>query len=325
MMQTMPCSETPEIKPGVARSVVGPNGRRKSVSRSILVFVLTGILLTRSSLAQDSAQAQASESVSQHNSVSTEKFAARAQPDVRTTASQLTSVSDRRDRAQGTVAPQLEAGTTIHVSLVKPVGARKNKSGDEVVAKTTWDVRSEEGTVVLPVGSTIIGHITKVSVRTREQRVSTVRIVLDHAFLTDGTNLSLALAIQAIGRVQANDAGAVDDEFATGGESRAMATRAISTPASMGGNMLRDAFTRMNAAANPAEATELSEPLTSSSQGVIGLPNLYLSAEVSAPTHVSVVSSKNTNVQLNSGTEMILRVITPLGRSREHRAADHSH
>lgn len=209
-------------------------------------------------------------------------------------------------KAQATVATQLEAGTIIHVSLVKPVSARKNMSGDEVIAKNTWDVRSEDGAVVLPVGSTIIGHIAKASVRSREQRVSAMRIVFDHALLKDGTNISMSLAIQAIGRSQAKDAPVVEDEFTIGWETRAMAMRAISTPASMGGIMLRDALTLMNDAANPEEA--VTAPLTSSSHGVLGLPNLYLSVDVSDPSHVSVVSSNYTNVRLNTGTEMILRL-----------------
>jgi hypothetical protein len=232
--------------------------------RRILVSVVTGMLLTEASLAQDSAQAQA------------------------------------------TLAPQLEAGTIIHVSLVTPVSARKNKSGDEVIAKTTWDVRSDDGALVLPVGSTIVGHIAKVSVRSREQRVSALRIVFDHALLKDGTNVSMALVIQAIGRSLANDAPVVEDKFTTGGETRAMAMRAISTPASMGGIMLRDALTLMNDAANPEEAAAV--PLTWRSQGVSGLPDLYLSAELSDSGHVSVVSSDKTNVHLSSGTEMILRL-----------------
>src|ERR1700752_3021448 len=144
--------------------------------RRILVSVVTGMLLTEASLAQDSAHAQA------------------------------------------TLATQLEAGTIIHVSLVKPVSARKNTAGDEVMAKTTWDVRSEDGAVVLPVGSTIVGHLAKVSVRSREQRVSAVRIAFDHALLKDGTNLPMALAIQAIGRPQANDAPVVEDKFTTSAE-----------------------------------------------------------------------------------------------------------
>jgi hypothetical protein len=174
------------------------------------------------------------------------------------------------------------------------------------MAKTTWDVRSEDGAVVLPVGSTIVGHLAKVSVRSREQRVSAVRIAFDHALLKDGTTVSMALAIQAIGRSQANDAPVVEDEFTTGAETRAMAMRAISTPASMGGIMLRDALTFMNDAANPEEA--VTAPLTASSHGVLGLPNLYLTAEVSASSQFSVVSSNKTNVHLNKGTEMILRL-----------------
>jgi len=86
--------------------------------------------------------------------------------------------------------------------------------------------------------------------------------------------------------------------------------RAISTPASMGGIMLRDALTLMNDATNPEEATAV--PLTWRSQGVLGLPNLYLSAEVSDSSHVSVVSSDKTNVHLNRGTEMILRLKRPV-------------
>jgi len=89
-----------------------------------------------------------------------------------------------------------------------------------------------------------------------------------------------------------------------------MAMRALATPASMGGSMLRHAITLMNAAADPAQAGGVTEPLISNSQGVVGLPDLYLSAQVSGSTHASVVSSKNTNVRLRQGTEMILRVIT---------------
>ena len=275
--------------------------------RRILVSVLTGILLTEASLGQGAARTRAGEAVSQSNSVSAEQPRAPVRLDTSSTASQLTIRSSNRNRAQATVATELELedGTTIHVSLVKPVDARKNKAGDEVMAKTEWDVSSEDGVVVLPVGSMIVGHITGVSVRSREQRVSALGIVFDHALLMDGTSVSMPLAIQAISRAQASDASEVEDGLATRGEKRALAMRAMATPASMGGIMLRDVLAQMNAAASPADATV---PLTSSSQGVLGLPNLHFSAEVSGATNVSLVSSKNTNVRLNSGTGMILRL-----------------
>jgi hypothetical protein len=274
----------------------------------ILVSVLTGILLTDVSLAQGSAQAQSRESLWQSNSVFAVQSRAQVKFETSTTASPLTNRSGNRNLAQATVANQLEDGTIIPVSLVKPVGARKNQSGDEVIARTEWDVTSEDGVIVLPVGSMVVGHITEVSVCSREHKVSAVRIVFDHALLTDGTSLSMALGIEAIGRVQENDASEVEVELGSSGERRALATRAMATPASMGGIMLRDALALMKAAANAAQTRAVTEPLTSSSQGVLGLPNLILSAEVSGSTRVSVVSSRNTNVRLNTGTEMILRL-----------------
>jgi hypothetical protein len=273
--------------------------------RRILVSVLTGILLTEASLAQGAARTRAGEAVLQSNSVSAKQPRAQGRLDTSTTASQLTNRSVDRDWAPATLTTKLKDGATLHVSLVKPVGAGKNKAGDEVIARTEWDVSSEDGVVVLPVGSMIVGHITEVSLHSREHQASALRIVFDHALLMDGTSVSMAFAIQAISRAQANDASEVEDALASRGEKRALAMRAMARPASMGGIMLRDALALMNAAGNPAEATV---PLTPNSHGVLGLPNLYLSAEGSGASKVTVVSSKNTNVRLNSGTEMILRL-----------------
>jgi hypothetical protein len=274
----------------------------------ILVSVLTGVLLTDASLAQGSAQAQARESAWLSNSAFAEQFHAQIRFATSTTAIPLTNRSGNRNRTEATVASQLEDGIIIPVSLVKPVGARKNQSGDKVIARTEGDVTSGDGVVVLPVGSMIVGHITDVAVCSREHEVSAVRIVFDHVLLPDGASVSMALGIQAIGRAQENGASEVEVELGPRGERRALATRAMATPASMGGIMLRDALARMKAAANPEQAMAVTEPLTSSSQGVLGLPNLILSAEVSGSTRVSVVSSGNTNVRLNAGTEMILRL-----------------
>jgi hypothetical protein len=274
----------------------------------ILVSVLTGVLLTDASLAQGSAQAQARESAWLSNSVSAEQSPAQIRFATSTTATPLTNRSGDRNRAHATDASQLEDGTIIPVSLVTPVGARKNQSGNEVIAKTERDVTSEDGVVVLPVGSMVVGHITDVSVCSRVHGVSAVRIVFDHVLLTDGTSVSMALGIQAIGRMQENGASEVEVELGSSGERRALATRAMATPASMGGIMLRDALARMKAAASPARAMAVTESLTSSGQGVFGLPNLILSAEVSGSTPVSVVSSRNINVRLNAGTEMLLRL-----------------
>jgi len=48
--------------------------------------------------------------------------------------------------------------------------------------------------------------------------------------------------------------------------------------------------------------------LSATSQGVIGLPGMSLSTLTSTSTNASVISSQGSNMHLDSGTEMILRV-----------------
>src|SRR2546430_15339382 len=51
-----------------------------------------------------------------------------------------------------TAAPanQLPAGTIIPAELAKSIDAKKAKSGDQVIAKTTIDLRSKDGSTVIP-------------------------------------------------------------------------------------------------------------------------------------------------------------------------------
>src|SRR5207244_8576068 len=52
----------------------------------------------------------------------------------------------------------------------------------------------------------------------------------------------------------------------------------------------------------------VSGSLSASSQGVVGLPGLSLATQSSTSANASVISSQGSNVHLDSGTEMILRV-----------------
>ena len=99
--------------------------------KRILVSLIAGAALIGTCLAQ-SVQSQASGS-----------------------ASQQTSVSADKSGAQAASASQLQAGSTVQAELVKPLDAHKNKVGDEVVAKTTHDVKSN-GHVIVPKGSKLL-------------------------------------------------------------------------------------------------------------------------------------------------------------------------
>ena len=278
----------------------------------ILVSLFTGVLLAGASVAQ-TAQSQTSASASTETSATGAGSTAQSQADASAKASQTAKVSGH-DAKVGS-ASQLQAGTTVQAELTKALDAKKNKLGDEVVAKTTHDVKSE-GHVVIPKGSKLIGHVTAVKAHSKEQANSELGIAFDHALLKNGTELPVTLGIQAIGRSQAAAAAMEDDSMAGGSTMGSGGARASGGGGVLGGvrstagGAVNTAGSAAGAAVNTAGSAggAVTGSLSSTSQGVVGLPGLSLSADASTSTHASVISSNGSNVHLDSGTEMVLRV-----------------
>jgi hypothetical protein len=233
-------------------------------------------------------------------------------------ASQQAAATANTSGAQVASASQLQAGSTVQAELTKPIDAHKNKVGDEVVAKTTHDVKSD-GRVVIPKGSKLIGHVTDVKAHTKDQAVSQVGLAFDRAILKDGTEMPLMLGIRAIGASQANAAAAADDAMMSGDTSAMGSSGARASGG--GGGLLGGARSTTGAVVNTAGSTAgaatntasslgagANGSLSAASQGAVGLPGLSLSADTSTSTHASVISSNGSNVHLDSGTQMILQV-----------------
>jgi hypothetical protein len=222
---------------------------------------------------------------------------------------------------QAATTSQLQAGSAVQAELAKPLDARKNKVGDEVIAKTTRDVKSE-GRVVIPKGSKLVGHVTEAKAQSKEQATSELGIAFDHAILKNGEEVPLALGIQAIGRSQAAGAAAEaeDDTMATGnsgtGTMRSRSPRPAASAGALGavrstaGGVVDTAGSTAGAVNSTAGAAggTVSGSLSATSQGVVGMPGLSLSPQTSTSANGSVISSQGSNVHLDSGTEMILRV-----------------
>jgi hypothetical protein len=213
-------------------------------------------------------------------------------------ASQEPSVTAKNqpNGAAGSGTSLLPAGSTLQAELIAPVDARKNKAGDEVLAKLTHDVKAS-GNVVIPKGSRVVGHVTEVKSRSKDQPSSKVGVVFDRVVLKNGGEVAVAMRIQAIGR--ALPAG--EGELASGTTSVAP------------GGLLGGIGSTTTGGANDIGHTAPSTSLALSSQGVVGLHGLSLSnqnspSQTATPAQVSVISSNSGNVHLDSGTEMILRV-----------------
>ena len=62
--------------------------------------------------------------------------------------------------APATTTPRLAPGSVIPAELTKTVDAKKVKTGDEVVAKVTQDLRNNAGTIIVAKDTKIVGHVT---------------------------------------------------------------------------------------------------------------------------------------------------------------------
>ena len=202
-------------------------------------------------------------------------------------------------------APQ--SGTILSVELSKSLDAKKAKANDRIEAKTATDLLAH-GLIVVPRNTKIVGHVTEAKARSKASPDSMIGITFDLMLLKDGREVPLQVAVQAIARPLqfGNPEGNVPRADRPGG---------VAMPGQRG--PIGDASTQGAPAAYPGDLAPISDPmapnrtsdstvvpLSPTSKGVIGMKGLSL--DTSGPA--AVLSSNTSNVHLESGTQLILRV-----------------
>ena len=126
----------------------------------------------------------------------------------RTSASNTTSASKQGRQVD------LQSGTQLAAQLESTLDARHAKAGDRVVMKTTQAVK-QNGAVVVPKGSRLIGHVTDVQQRTKSDNESVIGIAFDR--LQNGSmNMPITATIMSITQSNARtQSSAGDDLFGT--------------------------------------------------------------------------------------------------------------
>lgn len=231
-----------------------------------------------------------------------------SQPSTGTAATSAQSAHPNR------VAP----GSVIPVQLTKTVDAKKAKTGDEVVAKVTMDMKTQSGDVLVPKDTKVIGHVTEAQPRNKEQKESQLGIAFDHAVTKDGNNMQMPMSIQAVIGQQQNQN---DQSNTPAGREQAagVPSGAAPTGASAGSNTggkssgMSGSNTPPSSASAPSGGEESGTanggrpPINAQTQGVIGISNLTLSP-ASNGAQGSVMTSEKNNVKLESGTMLLLKV-----------------
>ncbi|HSZ62471.1 MAG TPA: hypothetical protein VK828_11770 [Terriglobales bacterium] len=262
------------------------------------LFIFFGITLLTSTLMAQTTPAASSGTMPQAPQDSTAQPAGSAAPSATSSSA--------------SAAPRIAAGSVLPVELTKGINAKKAKKGDEVVAKVTQDLRTPQGTVILPKDTQVVGHITEAQPHSKEQKESELSIAFDHAVLKNGETMQMPMSIQAIiappNRNPANSA--------SGYPSSSPAPGAGPTPTAAGGRPGMGGTAPSTVTAPQSESSSSSETpaptqtrpqITGETQGVVGIADLKLSAAPDA-TQGSLVTSEKNNVKLDDGTFLLLRV-----------------
>jgi hypothetical protein len=218
--------------------------------------------------------------------------------------------SEPHASAQASPVARIAPGSVIPVSLTKTIDAKKAKTGDQVVAKVTQDMKNTTGEVIVAKDTKVMGHVTQSQARNKEQKKSEVAIAFDRAVLTNGSEMQMPMSIQAIIGPQNN--GAQNNQ--SGGAAETAAPSSGASPTSQRSGMGGSASTPAPSAGGnvPSDAqagTKARPPITAQTQGVVGISDLTLApAAVQNSTQGSVVTSEKNNVKLEGGTMLLLRV-----------------
>jgi len=252
---------------------------------------------TRTPTAQDPAQSQPANST--------------ASPEASPPPAQSTAGRPAPDQGARRIAP----GSVIPVELTKTVDAKKARTGDEVVAKVTQDMKSQRGEVLVPKDTRVIGHVTEVQTRNKEQKESQLAIAFDRAVTKDGNIIELPMSIQAVIAQQNSNPNAPASNMPAATPSPGSGTPAGGAGGARTGSMSSPRAS--NTAPPPAASAGAAAPDTDGevphpvinfqTQGVIGISNVTLSP-APAGAQGSVMTSEKSNVKLESGTVLLLKV-----------------
>jgi hypothetical protein len=107
---------------------------------------------------------------------------------------------------------QLDSGSSIQAELQNDIDVKRSKVGDQVVLKTTKAIKRGRDTVI-PKGTNLIGRITEVQQRTKDNASSRIGMVFDRI---EGKNLSAPISASIVSITNAQAAASAGETLDTG-------------------------------------------------------------------------------------------------------------
>jgi hypothetical protein len=253
---------------------------------------------------------------------------------------QTTVPTNAAVNSQGTANPQTKNSYML-VELSRSLKAKKLKAGDKVKAQVAQDVIAH-GKVIIPVETELVGHVSEVCVRDRENAESRLGIVFDRILLKHFHDINVQAVVQAVAppvvrMSRVDQPSQMLPPSMVGGGIRNSAGSSVGRSSSPSVNRPGSGSSSAISGANSATTFQVPLTVTESPsthaatgssaaqlkptpsgnalsvgmpQGVVGLKGLGLSSTPSPRTPGPVIVSSTDNVKLESGTQILLRVMT---------------
>jgi hypothetical protein len=197
----------------------------------------------------------------------------------------------------------------ISAELTKGIDTKRAKVGDEVEAKITDTVKFADGTE-WPRGTKLVGKVTDVSAKSKDNKNAHLAFNLDHAVLKNGQSVPVRMALTSV----TVPAQSVDMPMSGGGG----APGGGSSPGGANGGASSSTTPSAAPAMNQTMQQSMNQSATSSQGGVLtqgqdhvpvgNLPGVMLSAS-NNPSSAGSLDAKNQNIDLQSGTKLTLNLM----------------
>src|SRR5438876_9687596 len=210
-------------------------------------------------------------------------------------------------RAQAVSTPRV---VTAFAVLSTSLDSKTSSIGDEVLLTTISDI-TVDGTIVIPNGSKIVGHVGGAVRKGKDEPKSVLAIVIDKA-LIKGAEIPLQAIIVAIAAPKQLLADDPTYEMMHSNEPKMVGTGPAGTTTS--GSLPASSKASSTAAVATAEIKGRGdEPfvLRDDSQGTYGYEDLLISWNLAMPPPLTVFATKAKNLKLHIGTQVLLRMTPP--------------
>lgn len=232
-------------------------------------------------------------------------------PDAEQEVKTVKKQNNKKSQPDGDVL--LESGASIEATLQQTLDVKNASVGDKVVLQTTKAIK-QNGETVVQKGARLVGRVTEVQKKTKENAQSRLGVVFDRI---EGKNLSAPISATIVSITQANAAATVGDTLDADVLSSTTTSGGVSrSSSSSGGGLLGGVTNTVGGVVNTATGavggvTNTATATVSGTTGTLGrtLNGIQLTQSSSTSANGSTtLSTQNKNLRLEKGVTFQLRL-----------------